>query len=157
MSRAILILAILVCSAGGLRPSQDVYPPLTRETLIGTWQGLAGIGSIPTVFHVVIAARDSDSYLSEIYPQTMTGRLFRLESCSVAEGKVTLHFTESGGSGWWIVGEGYGDRSVAWINARLAIPNKPDAGPPTFYLAKGTWVRDIGEAARRAAEKIPKQ
>jgi hypothetical protein len=156
MSRVILILAVLVGSAGSLTPNQEIYPPLTRETLVGTWEGLIGIGTHPVVFHVVIAPRDRDSYLSEIYPDSMKGRLFRLESCTVADGKVTLHFTQSDGYDWWIEGEGYGDRNFAWINGRIGLPNKPDAGAPSFYLGKGTWVRELGEAAVRAAEKIPK-
>jgi hypothetical protein len=61
MSRVVLTIAVLVASAEGLRPNQEVYPPLTRETLVGTWEGLIGIESHPVVFHVVIAPRDSDS------------------------------------------------------------------------------------------------
>ena len=147
MFRAILIFAILTSLADTSRPSQDVYPPLTRETLIGTWEGLAGIGTIPVVFHIVIAARDSDSYLSEIYCDSMQGRLFRLASCSVADGKVDLDFrpTASGtGGAWRIQGEGFGDQRRAWINSQIG------------YFERSNWVRELGQAASRAAEKIPK-
>jgi hypothetical protein len=88
----------------------------------------------------------------------MKGRLFRLESCSFSDGKVTLCFrspTPSDGAAWWIEGEGFGDRNFAWIRGRIGMPSKPEPGPPNFYLAKGTWVRDLGEASIRAAEKIP--
>jgi hypothetical protein len=157
MPRIILTIAIFAICGNGAHSTQTEYPPLNRATLIGTWEGLIGIGTIPVVFHVVIAAENGDSYLSEIYPDSMKGRLFRLESCTVHDGKVSLHFVESGDSGWWIEGEGYGDDKRAWINARISIPNRPDPGPPSFYLAKGTWVRDLGQAAIQAAEKIPKK
>ncbi len=58
MLRAILIAVILISFAESSRPNQVVYPPLTRETLVGTWEGVVGIGTDPVVFHIVIAARD---------------------------------------------------------------------------------------------------
>jgi hypothetical protein len=157
MPRVLIAITILAFWYNAARSNNPQYPPLTRETLIGSWEGVIGIGTAPVVFHIVIAARDSDSYLSEIYPDSMKGRLFHLESCSVADGKVTLHFTEPGGGpSYWIVGEGYGDRDRAWIHGRIGLPNKPEPGPTTFYLERSSWVRDLGQAAVRAAEKIPK-
>src|SRR5205814_2656926 len=95
--------AILISLAENSSPNQDVYPPLTRETLVGTWEGVVGIGSHPVVFHIVIAAQGSDSYLSEIYPDSMQGRLFRLASCTITDGKVDLDFrpAASGAGGAW--------------------------------------------------------
>ena len=156
MARVILAIATLVSCGSMARASQKEYPPLTQETLVGTWQGLIGIGTQPVVFHIVITARDSDSYLSEIYPDSMKGRLFRLESCAVEGGKVSLHFMDSGDYGYWIEGEGYGDKNFAWINGRIGLPNKPEPGPASFYLEKSTWVGRLGDAALHAAEKIPK-
>jgi hypothetical protein len=159
MLRIILIVAVLLASAGSSRSTQNVYPPLTRETLVGTWEGLIGIRTHPVVFHVVIAPRNTDSYLSDIYPDSMKGRLFRLESCTVMNGKVTLQFrsTQPGDSAeWWIEGDGFGDRSFACINGRINT-GKPGPGPPNFYLERSTWVRDLGQAAIHAAEKIKKR
>jgi hypothetical protein len=157
MARVILAIAMLVSCWSMARANQKEYSPLTRETLVGTWQGLIGIGSHPVVFHIVIATRDSDSYLSEIYPDSMKGRLFRLGSCAVEGGKVSLHFIESGDYGYWIEGEGYGDKNFAWINGRIGLPNKPEPGPASFYLERSTWVRSLDDAALHAAQKIPKQ
>jgi hypothetical protein len=67
MARVILAIAMLISCWSMARANQKEYSPLTRETLVGTWQGLIGIGSHPVIFHIVIATRDSDSYLSEIY------------------------------------------------------------------------------------------
>jgi hypothetical protein len=157
MPRVLIAITILAFWCNAARSNNPQYPPLTRETLIGSWEGVIGIGTAPVVFHIVIAARDSDSYLSEIYPDSMKGRLFRLKTCTVADGKVSLHFVESGDTGYWIEGEGYGAGNFACINARIGLPNKPDPGPPSFYLEKGDWVRGLGQAAARAAEKIPKK
>ena len=147
MLRVALITTFLLGLADTSRPSQDVYPPLTRETLVGAWEGVFGIGTDPVVLHFVIAPLDSDSYLPEIYPDSMQGRLFRLTSCTIANGKVDLDFRPSGsaeGAPWRIVGEGFGDQHRAWINSQIG------------YFERSTWVRQLGEAASRAAEKIPK-
>ena len=61
MLRVALITAFLFGLADTVRPTQDIYPPLTRETLVGTWEGIFGIGTHPVVLHFVIAPRDSDS------------------------------------------------------------------------------------------------
>jgi|SRR5882724_1385974 len=147
MLRVTLISAFLLGIAETATPTQNTYPLLTRETLVGTWEGIFGIGAYPVVLHFVIAARDNDSYLAEIYPDSMQGRLFRLTSCTVADGKVDLDFRPSGsaeGAPWRIQGEGFGDEHHAWINSRIG------------YFERSTWVRQLGEAASRAAEKIPK-
>ena len=147
MSRVALITAFLLGLADTATPTQDVYPPLTRETLVGTWEGVFGIGAHPVVLHFVIALRDSDSYLSEIYPDSMQGRLFRLTSCTIANGRVDLDFRPAGsaeGAPWRIEGEGFGDQRRAWINSKIG------------YFERSTWVHQLGEAAARAADKIPK-
>ncbi len=92
MSRAILTIAMLISVTTSIHPSQNVYPPLSRETLNGVWEGVFGIGTHPTIFHVVITPDDSDSYLSEFDPDSMLGGVFRMDSCTVTEGKLKLHF-----------------------------------------------------------------
>ena len=112
MRRALLITVMLIGAAGIATSSQTVYPKLTRETLVGTWEAICGIGASPFVFHIVFAPSDSDSYLSEIYLESMKGRLFRVESCMVADGNVTLHFRSNDGFSYWIAGDGYGDAKL---------------------------------------------
>lgn len=151
------MLAVMVSPASS---TVDEYPPrLTRETLVGTWEGVVGLGlhgSHPIVLHIQIAPRNEDSYMAEIYPAHLGGGfVFRLQMCTVTDGKVYLRFQElPGGIGreWWIEGEGYGDAKTAWMEARIGI-NSPASGG-AFYFAKGTWVRNFGEASRRGEEKI---
>ena len=161
MTHALLTIAILMAAASNARPSQTTYPPLTRESLNGVWEGVFGIGAHPTIFHVVITPEAKDSYLSEFDPDSMKGGLFRMDSCTVTDGKVMLHFRSvwpvADGRGWWFEGEGFGDSRRAWINAHFGTDlDKPRPGPATFYLEKGTWIRSLGEASVRAAEDIAK-
>jgi hypothetical protein len=155
MRRAFCILLLLVFAASGTRSCVNVYPPLTRETLVGTWEAVHGISTILTVFHFSFGPEGRDSYLSEIYPEYMSGRLFRMDECTVkADGKISFHFRSDDGSGWWFDGEGYGDEKTAWIKGTFGTDaTRRDSGP-MLYMQKGLWVRSIGEASKRAEEKI---
>jgi len=68
MSRVILVIALFAIAITETPAKVDVYPPLTRETLIGTWGGVIGIGTVPVVFHISITPRNDDSYLEQ--PET---------------------------------------------------------------------------------------
>ena len=103
----VLAIAIVVGIITAATASQNVYPALTRETLVGTWETVCGIGQIPVVFHIVVNASDSDSYLAEIYPDSMQGRTYRLDVCKITDEKVYLEFREvvpidQWASVWWI-------------------------------------------------------
>lgn len=158
MCRVILVIGLFAIAITEASANVDVYPPLIRETLVGTWEGVFGIGQVPVVFHVVIASRDEDSYLAEIYPQHLNGRVYRLQTCAITGAQVYLRFLAlpgGDGSEWWIEGEGYGDAKRAWINGRIGTGlNARDSSKSFFYLAKGTWVRSFGDASRRGEEKI---
>ncbi|MDQ2948809.1 MAG: hypothetical protein M3Y27_23185 [Acidobacteriota bacterium] len=163
MQRTILTAILLFGFASTVRPTPQVYDSLTRETLVGTWEGVAGIGSVPIVVHIVIAPRNDDSYLVEVYPDYMGATAFRLQSCTVVDGLVKLHFRAipaNDGRSFWIEGEGHVSEQKSFIQARLAIDIK-DTHPPFdpkvpagFYLEKSTWVRRLGEASTRASEEV---
>ena len=158
MSRVILVIGLFALAITEAPANVDVYPPLTRETLVGIWEGVFGIGQVPVVFHVLIAPRNEDSYLAEIYPEHLNGRVYRLQTCTITGAKVYLRFVAlpgGDGSEWWIEGEGYGDAKRAWIKGRIGTGfNARESGSENFYFAKGTWVRNFGEASRRGEEKI---
>ena len=158
MNRVILIIGLLALAITKVPATVDDYPPLTRETLVGTWEGVWGIGRVPIVFHVQIAPRDEDSYLAEIYPEHLNGRVYRLQTCTITGAKVYLRFVAlpgGDGSEWWIEGEGYGDAKKAWLYGRVGTGhNARDVGDVNFYFAKGTWVRNFGDASRRGEEKV---
>ena len=60
MIRVLLSIALLVNAIPAASASQDAYPALTRETLVGTWESEFGIGTMPVVFHISIATRNED-------------------------------------------------------------------------------------------------
>lgn len=158
MNRVVLVIALLTIAITETPANVDVYPPLTRETLVGTWEGVIGIGAVPVVFHISITPRNDDSYLAEIYAEHLNGRVYRLDTCTISGSKVYLRFLAlpgGDGSEWWIDGEGYGDEKKAWINGRIGTGFSDRASSKSFfYLAKGTWVRSFGDASRRGEEKI---
>jgi hypothetical protein len=158
MSRIVLVIALFAIAITEAPANVDVYSPLTRETLVGTWEGVFGIGTAPVVFHIIIAPRNEDSYLAEVYPEHLNGRVYRLETCTINGSKVYLRFLGMPGDDsheWWIEGEGYGDAKRAWINGRIGTGlNDRASSQSFFYLAKGTWVRSFGDASRRGEEKI---
>ena len=159
MARALLVFGMLAITMSRASSTVDEDPPpLTRETLVGTWEGVVGLGlhgSYPMVFHILIAPRNEDSYMAEIYPEHLGGRMYRLQTCTITGARVCLRFQElpsGAGSEWWIEGEGYGDAKKAWMEARVGLNARASSG--AFYFAKGTWVRNFGEASRRGEEKI---
>src|SRR3954469_17264780 len=151
MGRALLILGMLAITVNSVSSAADESPrPLTRETLVGTWEGVVGLGlhgSHPIVFHILIAPRNEDSYMAEIYPEHLGGSVYRLQACTVTDGKVYLRFQELSGREWWFEGEGYGDTKTAWLEASVGTGyNARGSGSGLFYFAKATWVRNFGEA-----------
>ena len=154
MKHVAVIAAALIATAGTGRSGQDVYPPLTRERLVGVWEGLFNLDTTYTVFHIAIAADNSDSYLVEITAGYSGGGVFRLEECSIAEGKVKLRFRSRDGGEWWFEGEGGGDHDEGFIRANFSTHARLlRSGPPySLNLKNGKWVRTIGEASMRAAE-----
>ena len=160
MPRALLIIAALLSVATTAHPTVDICTPLTRETFNGPWEGLLFMGTHVTLFHLAIAADDHDSYLSEMDPDSLKGTVFRMDACTISEGKVKLHFTSlwpvADGRGWWFEGEGCsGARGVIWANFGTDLTER-QSRPPTFFLSKGTWVHRLGDASTRAAEDISK-
>ena len=159
MKAVFLTIALLATVAKSAQSNQNVYPPLTRETLNGVWEGL--IGAHVFLFHISIAPRDSDSYFSEFNLDAKGGNIFRMDSCSVTDGRVRLHFTAVDPllekSGVWFEGKGVGDSREGWLDVRWGTDiDEHSSGPPNLRLEKGTWVRRLGEASVRAAKDIKK-
>jgi hypothetical protein len=145
---------LIVAVVGTAAPSVDVYPSLTRNTLTGVWEGLLGIGSSPTVFHIDIAPEDGASYLIEFHAGYTRGAVFRLQSCKVADGKVELIFSSREAGEWWIEGEGGAAEDRGIMNARIGKDSRQRADAGAVYLQKGAWTRGIGEASVLAAEQV---
>src|SRR5438309_1492566 len=92
MSRALLIIAALLSVVTTARPTIDICTPLTRETFNGPWEGLFFMGTHVTLFHLAIASDDHDSYLSEMDPDSLKSTVFRMDGCTISEGKSEASF-----------------------------------------------------------------
>jgi hypothetical protein len=100
MMRTALFAAVLLAAASTGSSTVDVYPPLTRQTLVGVWEGLFIMDTTSTILHIDIAATDKDSYLVEITAGNGIGGLFRLTSCTLHEEKLRLEFRAEDGREW---------------------------------------------------------
>jgi hypothetical protein len=156
MKRATIIAAILLTIAQTSRSSVDVYPPLTRETLVGVWEGLFIMDTTSTVLHIDIAPNDKDSYLVEIITGQRAGSVFRLQSCAFDQGKLRLEFRAPDGREWWIYGEGYGTREKGVIRANFGTGFNAKRTTPPYSLCfgRGAWTRAIAEASISADEAV---
>lgn len=143
--------------------TQVVLPPLTVETLRGTWEGLWSPGSPPnpTVFYHMEINKDGNSFLAETSVGTRACLVRRLISSEVTDGKVKLRFASTSAADMpgvifpevWIVGKGGGTEDDGMIEATL----RHNAGvEDQIYFVKGTWTRDLGEASKKAEEEIKK-
>jgi hypothetical protein len=156
MKRATVIAAILLTIAQTSTSTVDMYPPLTRETLVGVWEGLFIMDTTSTVLHIDIAPNDKDSYLVEITAEHPPGGLFRLQSCTLDQGKLRLDFRAPDGREWWIYGEGWGTREAGFIRANFGTGfNAKRTDPPySLCFGRGAWTRAIAEASIRAGEAV---
>src|SRR5688572_18886286 len=119
MKRATLVTALLLTVAQTSLSTVEMYPRLTRETLVGVWEGLFIMDTVSTVLHIDIAPNDRQSYLVEITAGQPAGSLFHLQKCTLDEGKLRLEFRAPDGREWWIYGEGYATREKGVIRANF--------------------------------------
>jgi hypothetical protein len=156
MVRTVLFAAVLLAGASTGSSTVDVYPPLTRQTLVGVWEGVFIADTTSTILHIDIAAADKDSYLVEITAGHGIGGLFRLTSCTLHEGKLRLEFRAEDGREWWVYGEGYGTLKNGIIRANFGTGFSAKRTEPPYSLCfgRGAWTRAIADASIRAAEAV---
>jgi len=139
MKAVFLTIALLATAVDSAQSNQNVHPPLTRETLNGVWEGI--IGTHQFLFHISITPRDSDSYLSEFSPDAMGGDIFRMDSCTISDGMIRLHFSAVDPllekSAVWFEGNGVGDSREGWLDVRRGTEiGEHSLGPPTLRLER---------------------
>jgi hypothetical protein len=161
-----LVLALGTVSVGA---DQVVYPPLTSDTIAGSWEALLP-QQPPTLWHVEINKK-GESYLAQITVGASC-IIRRLVLSDVRDGQVKLHFDKASSHGvefpeLWIVGTGSGIESRGGIDA-IVSDKRPDSTPPPsavfgvpegthMFFTKGTWTRDLGEASKTAEKAIKEQ
>lgn len=163
----VILLASLTVMA-----DQVVDPPLSAETLIGTWEALEEQHP-PLLWHMEIN-KEGDSYLAQITVGDSAYIVRRLISSEVKDGNVRLHFGSTSSkelrdvlfSEIWVIGTGSGIETRGAIDAILSGKPLNSIPPPAavfglpekghIYFIKGTWTRDLGEASRKAEQSIKK-
>jgi hypothetical protein len=142
---------------------QDPPPPLTEETLVGTWEATPEDARL--LYHIEINKK-GDSYLALFFhPKSPYSSIFRLVSSEVKNGSVKLHFhlvspKEDALTDLWIEGKGvgFGGESGEIIGT---IADNGDNGEPDnkerIVLLKGNWTRRLAELSKKAEKAIKAQ
>ena len=146
-----------------------VYPPLTPETLVGSWEAI----TIPrpetvvpdALWHLEVGKKDSDTYLAQVTPDGNSSVVRELISSRISSGAVKLHFATATDSQEriefpeiWIAGKGFGSQAHGVIDASM-FNSDPDitlssGNGNRIYFVKGTWARDLGNASIVAEKAI---
>lgn len=152
--------------------TQIDYPPLTRETLVGSWEAITirGVEKIypDQLWHLEVGKKDTDAYLVEISPdKRLPGCVLReLVSARLTGENIELHFARPIGlkndpsPPMWIVGRGFGSAEGGIISGSLFMsePSSFDSGNgQKIFFVKGTWTRDLGEASKAAEEAVKRR
>ena len=159
MKRAIALLVLIPLLATA---TQVVDPPVTAETLVGTWEALPEQHP-PLLWHMEIKEK-GDSYLAQAIVGGGCCTPQRLLSSVVSGGKVKLHFASAVVKELrdvtlpdiWIIGSGVSTKErgvIEWKNC----DDPSCAGKPGIYFIKGTWTRDVAEASKMVEKAIREQ
>ncbi len=154
---------IIFLSASVMIADQVVDPPVTAETLVGTWEALPEQHP-PLLWHMEIK-KEGVSYLAQI--TAGTGCIVRpLLSSEIKDGRIRLHFGKASSKEMpndaapdiWVIGKG----SAVADPPRGVIEWKSNDAPADaaklgVYFIKGTWTRDVAEASKVAEKAIKEQ
>ena len=141
--------------------NEEVYPPLTTETLIGAWEALP-YQNPPTLWHMEIN-RTGASYLVQITVGTPC-IVRRLISSEVRDGYTRLHFDKAESKDFpgvsfsdiWINGSGTGVANAGTLEWTGGY-NPPQPSKPAIVFIKGNWTRDVARASEIAEKAIKEQ
>jgi hypothetical protein len=157
MPRGFAIAALLLSLALTVEANEPGPPPITRKTLVGSWQAVSPDN--PFVLRLEIAA-DGASYLVWMWDSHPI--LARLVSSDVHGGKVTLRFrrmrsSDLGFDNFTITATGYGDATVGVLRGKLHITNpENDDHDETIAFARPQWVNALPYLAKRAEKLLQK-
>jgi hypothetical protein len=140
-----------------------VWEPLTKETLVGTWEAVMPIEStmVAGLYRMEIR-KEGDSYLVGIITQPNESPwerfALRVTAADVSDGKIKLSFRGQfegkeaevtfNGSGAGLTGQGA-------IGGRFSVPNGTafDGYSGDIWFRKGSWTHDL-ERTSKEAEKL---
>jgi hypothetical protein len=158
---------LFACLAIPGHATETVYPPLTRETLVGTWEAIFPERS--QLMHMEIRSH-GDSYLTWGPVGGSGCQCWHLVASDVQNGVVKLRFGRpcEGTSipELWMIGTGTGVNQFGEIDAQFCGTSWPESPPQRLeslgavsdtkhiLFIKGTWTRDFATASQTAEKKI---
>jgi hypothetical protein len=155
----IAAIALLIgCSAPA---TQVVYPPLTKETLVGVWEAISVDGHLVTVERIEIS-KDGPSFFAYQIVGSPAANVFRMIACDITDRKISLRFREQnppgGGSSDWIFeGTGEGTGQDGAMSGNLSIGTPPAASDKkNAFFRKGSWTRAVSASSSTIEEAISK-
>ena len=153
MRRVLLIAAVGILLGSKLAANEPGPPALTKETLIGTWEGVSPHN--PFVYRLEVAA-SSPSYL--VWTWDSHPIMLRLDSTKVRNGHVVLRFLPMRGNDLsfndlTISGSGYGDSTIGALTGTLRIRRPMDEDyTEAIGFRRPPWVRWLPEYSKRSED-----
>jgi hypothetical protein len=153
MTRVLVIVAVGILLGSKLAANEPGLPGLTKETLIGTWEGVSPHN--PFVFRLEITA-SGPSYL--VWTWDGHPIMLRLVSTKVRNGHIVLRFLPMRGNDIsfddvTISGSGYGDATLGVLTGTLRIKKPMDKDyTEAIGLRKPAWVPWLPEYAKRSKD-----
>jgi len=161
MKRSVMasIACLIVLSAPG---SQVIFPPLNRDTIVGTWEALLGDRPLGLTLARLEIARNGPSFfayqiLGKNVPNAVN--VFRMISCDITDEKISLRFrgedSEGGPFDWFFEGTGEGTLEEGAMSGRLFTQYGGPKEKNAFFL-KAAWTRWLADRSREVEQGIAK-
>ena len=160
-SATAFMVCLAILSAHG---SQVIFPPLNRDTLVGTWEALLGDRPLGLTLARLEISRDGPSFfayqiLGENVPNVVN--VYRMISCEITDEKISLRFRgeepERGGSfEWFFEGTGEGTCEEGAISGRLFTQLPPAPKEKNAFFLKAAWTRWLANRSRELEQGIAK-
>jgi hypothetical protein len=160
MKRTAVSIAAMLLSLLAAPATQVVYPPLNRDTIVGTWEAIS-VDGIVTIERIEIS-KDGPSFFAYQIVGSPAVNIFRMIACDITDTKITLRFREQeppGGasSDWFFEGTGEGTAQEGAMSGYLGIRTPPAAtDKKNAFFRKGSWTRAIAASSRSVEESIRK-
>ena len=158
------VIALGVCFAVLSAPaSQVIFPPLNKDTIIGTWEALIGDRPLGMMLARIEISKDGPSFFAyQVLGKPVRNHVnvFRMISCDITDEKVSLRFRGADPEGnpfdWFFEGTGEGTSEEGAMSGCLATEMpRPDSGKNAFFL-RASWTRWLVDRSREVEEEIVK-
>jgi hypothetical protein len=156
---ALPVVAVLLASFA-VSATQVVFPPLNKDTIIGTWEALSGEGLNVMVARIEIS-KDGPSFFAYQIVGSPTVNVFLMIGCEITDQKISLRFrgeqpAGGGSTDWFFEGTGEGEGKDGAMSGRLYTQIPPARKEKNAFFLKGPWTRAVADSSRNVEEGIRK-